>query len=73
MCDYEELPLNTWCYITGVQLNHVREQSVDQRGNKPPPEETPKAAIMEKRRGKPKGKGEGRVHYEDFTFSYTLT
>ena len=78
ICDYEELPLNTWCYITGVQLNHVREQSVHKGATNLRPKRHNWAAITEKRRGQTVGewRREGFIFgddYEDFIFSYTLT
>ena len=78
MCDYEELPLNTWCYITGVQLNHVREQSVNKGATNLRPKRHNWAAITEKRSGQTEGewRREGFIFgddYEDFIFSYTLT
>ena len=78
ICDYEELPLNTLCYITGVQLNHVREQSVHKGATNLRPKRHNWAAITEKRRGQTVGewRREGFIFgddYEDFIFSYTLT
>ena len=68
MCDYEELPLNTLCYITGVQLNHVREQSVNKGATNLRPKRHNWAAITEKRSGQTVGewRREGFIFGDDY-------